>query len=107
MTRITGFIVAGLAAASVAASAARRADCTAAYPRHDRGRERQHHDGQVRHRPTIQVALDNKAKYVSVVPSSLASLKKGEFIGTATKGPEGFHGGAGAGDLPGVDAWHG
>ncbi len=35
---------------------------------------------------TVTVSLDDKTQYAWVVPSSLSTLKNGDFIGTATKG---------------------
>lgn len=87
MIRITGFVIAGLTAASVAASAA-------AAPQRIRGTIEGVSGNTMTVKSdagsTVRVALDSKTKYVSVLPSSLASLKKGEFIGTATKGPNDF-----------------
>ena len=37
---------------------------------------------------TVTVPLDAKTGYAWVVPSSLSSLKDGDFIGTATTGPK-------------------
>ncbi len=91
MTRITGFVVAGLAAVSVVASAASAAPVA-------EQRVRGTIEGVSGNTMTvksdagqaIQMVLGSKTQYVSIVPSSLASLKKGEFIGTATKGPKDF-----------------
>jgi hypothetical protein len=43
----------------------------------------QTYDGQ-----TVTVPLDAKTGYAWVVPSSLATLKDGDFVGTATTGPK-------------------
>ena len=37
---------------------------------------------------TVTVPLDGKTGYARVAPSSLSSLKDGDFIGTATTGPK-------------------
>ncbi len=87
MTRIIGFAAAALTTLSVAAMAAPTSQIVRGTIESVSGNTmtvKSDAGG------TVQVALTDKTKYLSVLPSSLASLKKGEFIGTATKGPNDF-----------------
>lgn len=87
MRRFVGTAIAGLAAISLSAGA-----LAAQPPTRVRGTITsvsgnsltiKTYDGS-----TTDVMLQSGTKYAWVVPSSLSNIKKGEFIGTAAKGPE-------------------